>query len=193
VEAGKGTSYGAEVLLEKQTGKTTGWIGYTLSWANRKFENLNIGEAYPYRYDRRHDISIVVTHKFSDKVDVGLVWVYGTGNAITLALQKYKGFSFSGENAAGPNAPNEYNNIDHIENKNDYRMPSYHRLDLGVNIHKVKKRGERTWSFGVYNAYSRQNPMYLKFGHLKKNSDKYVLKQVSLFPIIPSVSYNFKF
>ena len=181
VEVGKGWSYGAEVLFEKRTGKTTGWIGYTLSWTNRQFEKLNDGKVYPYRYDRRHDVSVVVTHKFNDRVDVGLVWVYGTGNAVSLALQKYNGLN-----------DGNFTVVEHIGDKNDYRMPAYHRLDLGVNLHKDKKWGEATWSFGVYNAYSRRNPFYLDFGYLK-NSDKYVLKQISLFPIIPSVSYNFKF
>lgn len=182
VEIGKGNSYGAEVLLEKRSGKTTGWIGYTLSWTNRQFDNLNDGKVYPYRYDRRHDISVVMTHKFNDKVDVGVVWVYGTGNAVTLALQKYNGINESGQASI----------VEHIGEKNDYRMPSYHRLDVGVNIHKPKKWGEATWSFGVYNAYNRKNPFYLNFGYLKGSSE-YVLKQVSLFPVIPSVSYNFKF
>lgn len=186
VESGKGTSYGAEVLLEKKTGKTTGWIGYTLSWTNRQFENINNGEVFPYRYDRRHDISIVVTHKFNDKVDVGLVWVYGTGNAVTLGTQKY--------NAINPNETygTGGQEVVHIESRNNYRTPNYHRLDLGVNIHKPKKWGEATWSFGLYNAYSRQNPFYIEYGYVKNNPKK-VLKQISLFPIIPSVSYGFKF
>lgn len=182
VEIGNGNSYGGEILLEKRSGKTTGWIGYTLSWTNRKFENLNEGKVYPYRYDRRHDFSVVVTHKFNDKIDVGVVWVYGTGNAVSLPLQKYTGTGENGESTL----------VEHIGDKNGYRMPSYHRLDAGVNIHKEKKWGEATWSFGVYNAYNRKNPFYLQFGYLK-NTNEYALKQVSLFPVIPSVSYNFKF
>lgn len=184
VEVGKGWSYGAEFLLEKRTGKTTGWIGYTLSWTNRQFENLNDGEIYPYRYDRRHDISVAVTHKFNDRIDVGVVWVYGTGNAVSLALQKYNGLNDGSFSTSV---------IEHIGDKNDYRMPSYHRLDVGVNIHKDHKWGKSTWSFGVYNAYNRKNPFYLDFGYIKTNPDKYVLKQISLFPVIPSVSYSFKF
>jgi hypothetical protein len=184
VEVGRGWSYGAEFLLEKRTGKTTGWIGYTLSWTNRQFENLNDGKIYPYRYDRRHDISVAVTHQFNDHIDIGVVWVYGTGNAVSLALQKYNGL----ENDGYFNSP-----IEHIGDKNDYRMPAYHRLDVGVNIHKEKKWGQATWSFGVYNAYNRRNPFYLDFGYLKDNPNKLVLKQISLFPIIPSVSYSFKF
>jgi hypothetical protein len=184
VEVGKGWSYGAEILFEKKTGKTTGWIGYTLSWTNRQFENLNDGNPYPYRYDRRHDISIALTHKFNDRVDIGVVWVYGTGNAVSLALQKYNGLNEGNFNTT---------TIQHIGDKNDYRMPAYHRLDVGVNVHKKTKWGKQTWSFGLYNAYNRKNPFYLDFGYLKSNPNKYVLKQISLFPVIPSVNYSFKF
>jgi hypothetical protein len=183
VEVGNGYSYGLEMLFEKRTGKTTGWIGYTLSWTNRQFANINNGEEFPYRYDRRHDISFVLTHKFNDKVDIGVVWVYGTGNAITLALQKYNS---SGGVEFGDSE------VNHIDQRNGYRMPSYHRLDLGVNIHKPKKWGEATWSFGLYNAYNRQNPFYLDIGYLQGGNEK-VLKQISLFPVLPSVSYSFKF
>lgn len=183
IEVGNGYSYGAEFLFEKRTGNTTGWIGYTLSWTNRKFENLNNGEEFPYRYDRRHDISVALTHKFNDRVDIGIVWVYGTGNAVTLGLQKYNSLE---------NVNFWQNEIQHIDQRNGYRMPSYHRLDVGVNLHKEKKWGEATWSFGLYNAYNRRNPFYIEYGYLK-NSDKKVLKQISLFPILPSVSYSFKF
>lgn len=183
VETGKGFSYGLELLLEKRTGKTTGWIGYTLSWTNRKFENLNDGNIFPYRYDSRHDISVVVTHKFNDHVDIGVVWVFATGNAVTLALQQYNALNDDGYYSSV---------VEHVDERNNYRMPNYHRLDIGVNLHKEKKWGQATWSFGLYNAYNRQNPFYLEFGYLK-NSDKKVLKQISLFPIIPSVNYSFKF
>lgn len=186
VNIGNGNSYGLEVLLEKKLGKTTGWIGYTLSRSNRQFDELNFGKAYPYKYDRRHDISIAITHKFNQKVDVGIVWVYGSGYATTLAKQKYNGtqtMSNSFDNYLTP--------IDHIEERNDYRMPSYHRLDIGINFHKQKKRHTRTWSFGLYNAYSRQNAYFLYFG--SDENDDLKLNQVSIFPIIPSVSYQIKF
>lgn len=189
VESGKGWSYGGEFLIEKKQGRTTGWIGYTLSWTNRQFEEINFGEVFPYKYDRRHDIGLAVTHKFDkykdrkerDKwIDVGLVFVYGTGNATTLGLERYRSIpsGFGG------------GEVVHIDGRNNYRMPNYHRLDLGVNIHTKKKRGERTWSFGLYNAYSRQNPFFLYFGY---DNNQRVLKQISLFPILPSFSYNFKF
>ena len=183
VESGEGWSYGAEILFEKKTGKTTGWIGYTLSWTERQFENLNNGEKFPYRYDRRHDISVALTHKFNDRIDVGVVWVYGTGNAVTLPTERYRP-------AQGFNT-NFYREIGFIESRNNYRMPSYHRLDIGVNLHKETKYGSRTWSFGLYNAYSRQNPFFLYFSNDAFGNTR--LTQLSIFPIIPSFSYNFKF
>ena len=171
------------LLLEKKLGKTTGWIGYTLSWTNRQFENLNFGEVFPYRYDRRHDIGVAVTHEFNERVSIGAVWVYGTGNAVTLGLERYQPATVS--------QFSWYTDIEHIEGRNNYRMPAYHRLDLSVNLKKERKWGERTWSFGIYNVYSRQNPFYLEFGYDSVGNRK--LFQYSLFPIIPSFSYAFKF
>jgi len=190
IEIGKGWSWGAEFLIKKDIGKTTGWIGYTLSWSERKFENIGFGKIFPYKYDRRHDISVVVTHKFNDRVDVGLTWVYGTGNATTLGIERYSSLEGSLEGYLGSW------DIEYFENRNGFRMPSYHRLDVGVNLHKEKKWGNRTWSFGLYNAYNRQNPFFLYFTHEYNSQDnqyKGVLKQLSLFPVIPSVCYKFEF
>lgn len=183
VEVGKGWSYGGELMLEKKIGKTTGWIGYTLSWSNRQFDNINFGQKYPYRYDRRHDIGLAITHEFNENVSVGVVYVYGTGNAVTIGLERYRSY-----NSVFTPSGRE---VEHIESRNNYRMPAYHRLDASVNLEKDTKWGRRTWSFGVYNLYSRQNPFYLEFGNDSKGNR--VLKQYSLFPIIPSVSYSFKF
>ncbi|MFC2128386.1 TonB-dependent receptor plug domain-containing protein [Bacteroidota bacterium] len=200
IETGEGWAYGLEFLLEKKTGKTTGWLGYTLSWANRQFENISFGEIFPYKYDRRHDLSFVLMHKFNEKVDIGLTWVYGTGNAVTLSFEKYSSLESSMESdnydyyyALGWNPTG--NDIEYFEKRNNYRMPSYHRLDLGVNFHKTKKWGERTWSFGVYNAYNRKNPFILMFDGKYNNIGEYntQLIQYSLFPIIPSIAYSFKF
>ena len=126
---------------------------------------------------------MAVTHEFNDKVSVGMVWVYGTGNAVTLGLERYQPASIS--------QFDWYSEVEHIEGRNNYRMPAYHRLDLSVNLKKDRKWGQRTWSFGVYNVYSRQNPFYLEFGY--DNSGNRKLFQYSLFPIIPSFSYSFKF
>ncbi len=185
IETGLGYSYGTEVLLRKNFGKLTGWIGYTLSWSWRKFENINFGEPFPYKYDRRHDISIVAMYKLNDNIDFGMTWVYGTGNAVTLGVARYSSIFIENYNGSTYSPEIEYYN-----GRNSYRTPAYHRLDVSANFHKEKKWGERTWSVGLYNAYSRQNPFYLYFGY---QNNARVLKQVSLFPIIPSVRYAFKF
>ncbi|HNQ69441.1 MAG TPA: TonB-dependent receptor [Bacteroidales bacterium] len=188
LETGSGYAYGAEILLRKNFGKLNGWIGYTLSWSWREFENINFGEPFPYKYDRRHDISVVAIYELNENIDFGLTWVYGTGNAVTLGVARYQSiFNFD------PQYNDYYSYVPEIEyynGRNSYRMPAYHRLDVSANFHKDKKWGERTWSVGLYNAYSRQNPFYLYFGY---DNNKRVLKQISLFPIIPSVRYSFKF
>ncbi len=192
VHIGRGWSYGGELLIEKKMGKTTGWIGYTLSWTNRQFDSINFGQTYPYRYDRRHDIGIALTHEFNENVNFGIVWVYGTGNAVTLGLESYSSFNSSMvENMNSFNLPYDSYSVDHIENRNNYRMPAYHRLDVSINLKKEKKWGERTWSFGIYNAYNRQNPFFLEFTRDVNGSPQ--LSQYSLFPLIPSFTYSFKF
>jgi hypothetical protein len=188
VEYGQGWSYGLEVFFEKRIGKSTGWIGYTLSWSNRQFENISFGEVFPYRYDRRHDISIAYSHAFSDRIDIGIVWVYGTGNAVTLGLERYLSLDGAFNQWEGGFG---YQDIDFIEGRNNYRMASYHRLDVGVNFRKKKKWGERTWNVGFYNIYNRNNPFYLYFDTNVFGQTN--LYQIGLFPIVPSVSYHFKF
>jgi hypothetical protein len=182
VAQGKGWSYGVEVLLQKKKGKYTGWIGYTLSWTNRQFAEINFGKAYPYKYDRRHDISFVNIYKVSNKLDIAATWVYGTGNAVSLPLQSYLAAGVPGINS--PDAQ-------YYGGKNNYRMAPYHRLDVSINRHKKKKWGRVTWSAGVYNLYSRQNPYFLYFS--QNTYGRKQLKQVSLFPLIPNVSWTFKF
>lgn len=178
---GKGTAYGAEFLIRKNKGKTTGWIGYTLAWTNRQFDNLNRGQTFSYRYDRRHDISVVLSHKFSEKMDIGMTWVYGTGIAFTAPVSTY-GVIGNGQN------PQEITNY---TDRNALRLPAYHRFDLGMNFHKKTKWGKRTWNISVYNAYNRRNPYYL---YVRNNLDgTSEVRQVSLFPIIPSISYIFQF
>lgn len=199
VVAGKGTSYGAEFLLEKKQGNTTGWIGYTLSWSNRTVPGLNFGKAFPYKYDRRHDISAVITHKFSERIDIGAVWVYGTGLAYTLPTQVYQplpeadifqDFEEEGEEGEEENE-NTDPNIKYIGSRNNQRVPTYHRLDLSVNLHKELKWGERSWSFGVYNAYNRKNPFSVSA--LRQANGTTKLQQTSLIPVLPYFSYHLKF
>ncbi|MFO7658421.1 MAG: TonB-dependent receptor plug domain-containing protein [Bacteroidales bacterium] len=201
IATGKGWSYGAEVLLEKNEGKTRGWIGYTLAWTTRQIDSVNFGKTFPYRYDRRHDISIALTHYISKKVDVGFTWVYGTGRAVTLAQQKYPSFleyfnSYTLNPLQDYYYPNENSIIEHYESRNGFREPAYHRLDFSANFHKKVRWGERTFSFGIYNVYNRQNPFYLYYGHkysVSSSSDNIYLLQRSLYTIMPSIRYCLKF
>ncbi|MBN1769137.1 MAG: TonB-dependent receptor [Prolixibacteraceae bacterium] len=201
VEQGEGWAYGVEVMLEKTLGKTTGWIGYTWSKTERHFKSLNFDRDFPAKYDRRHDISIAFTHEFSERFDIGATWVYGTGNAVTLAVMEYPKATIPGSGSRS----SWYNeNLKDYGGRNNYRMPAYHRMDVGMNFHKQKKRGVRTWSISAYNAYNCQNPFMLMWrtdynDTYNPETGRYTqytktkLNQLSLFPIIPSISYSFKF
>ncbi|GAA4372374.1 TonB-dependent receptor [Hymenobacter koreensis] len=184
VTSGKGWAYGAEVFVQKKTGRTTGWIGYTLSWSKRRFEELNQGEIFPFKYDRRHDAKLVLIHQFKENLRLSGTWVYGTGNAVTLSRGRF--------------VLGDYTQYDDYGPRNSYRMRAYHRMDLDLSYTKKKKWGEIVNSFSLYNAYSRQNPYYLYFsrGYTDSNGnvqEKPSYKQISLFPVLPSFSKSFKF
>lgn len=185
---GEGWAYGLEFFLQKKVGKLSGWIGYTLAWSNRKFAEINFGEEYPYKYDRRHDLSIVASYEFNHKVDVSATWVYGTGNAITMPIATFPGFEYyKGHNLT---------DFQYYGGKNSYRMNPYHRLDVSINFKKNKKRVDQVWSVGLYNAYNRKNPFFIYFAReYQDNTGAYTnqARQVSIFPVIPSISYSFKF
>lgn len=177
IEIGKGRSYGGELFIQKKKGRFTGMLGYTLSWTSRQFDNLNNGAWFPYRYDRRHDVKIAGVYELAKHIEVSAEWVYGTGNAITLPIGVY----------TGPNG----NEIDIYSSRNGFRMPAYHRGDVSIKFMKEKKRHERAWIFSAYNVYNRKNAFYI---YTDQNKQGYtIFKQVSLFPIIPSISYQFKF
>ncbi|MCT4638910.1 MAG: TonB-dependent receptor [Bacteroidales bacterium] len=185
ITTGKGWSYGWEVYVVKDWKKTNFNFAYTLSWSWREFDELNKGEKYPYKYDRRHDIAIGVTHNFNKKVDVAVNWIFSTGNAFTLPKEKYIPATGDGINDYDSDA------IQYFDSRNNYRAPSYHRLDIGVNFKKKTKWGHRTWSVGIYNAYGRQNPAFL---YVKtKNNDRQALTQISLLRFVPFINYSFKF
>jgi hypothetical protein len=192
VTAGQGWSYGGELLLQKKAGRFSGWIGYTLSWTQLQFDELNFGQKYYARYDRRHDLSLVGIYEISPRITLSGTWVYGTGNAITLPLSQYQ----ASEHAPNSFGSNYWTSTNDYGAKNSFRMAAYHRLDLGIQFHKKMKRHERTWEFSLYNAYSRQNPFFYYTDSRYDQAvgkNKTVLKQIALFPIIPSFSYNFKF
>lgn len=182
IEVGSGRSYGLEIFVQKKRGRTTGWLGYTLSWTDRLFENLNFGNRYPYRYDRRHDIAVVFNHQLSKGVELSGTWIYGTGNAISIPVATYP-------TAVLPNTFRFFDGtVDYLPDRNGVRMRSYHRLDLAIRFIKRKNSNERVWTIGIYNAYSRKNPFFYFFSTDQAGNP--VVKQASLFPIIPAISYS---
>jgi hypothetical protein len=184
VDVGMGRAYGIEFLFQKKLGKTTGWVGYTLSWTKRKYPNINFGREFPYRFDRRHDVSIVLNHKFNSKWDIGIVWVYNTGISLTLP---------NSEHSVGDiNTSFWENNVRFYGERNSFKMPPYHRLDISANKHKREKWGETYWNFSLYNTYGRANAFYVFFADLDGNGVPSLYAQ-SLFTFIPSVAYGIKF
>jgi hypothetical protein len=181
---GKGWSYGTELFINKTRGKFTGWIGYTLSWTWRQFDTLNDGIKYPSKYDRRHDLSVVGTYQLSKKWKLSAVFVYGSGNAVSLPERFY---------VVGGVFTQEYSKI------NQYRLAPYHRMDLSATLTpktNPNHRWQQSWVFSIYNVYSRLNPYFIYFsqdGSPYDGSLTMKTQQVSLFPIIPAVTWNFKF
>jgi hypothetical protein len=181
---GKGWSYGAEFFINKSKGRFTGWIGYTLAWTWRKFPDINKGKVYPAKYDRRHDLSVVGIYELNPKWKLSAVFVYATGNAITLP-EKF--FLIEGV------LTQQFSEI------NKYRLAPYHRLDLSATYtpnNDKEKKVNGSWVFSVYNAYNRQNPYFYYYnqtGTSTAGNLEVQATQVSLFPVIPSVTYNFKF
>lgn len=179
---GKGWSYGTELFLKKRSGKLNGWVGYTLAWTKRQFEDLNNGEVFYAKFDRRHDLSVALNYDPTKRITIGLVFIYATGNAMMLPVSWY---------IIDNRITYEYGK------RNELRMPPYHRMDLSVTIKgKETKKFKSSWNFSVYNVYSRLNPYFL---YIDTEGDPYEgtltvkAKQVSLFPILPSVTWNFNF
>ena len=176
---GKGRAYGLEMQFKKKVGKWTGWISYTLSKTERKIDGISNNEWYNARQDRTHDISLVSTYQLNKKWTLSGNWVYYTGNAITFPAGKYT-----------------VNNqvVFYYTERNGYRMPAYHRLDLGATcVLKQTKRTLSELSFSVYNAYGRENAYTIEFRQSKSDPSRTEAVQTALFKFIPSVSYNFKF
>jgi outer membrane receptor protein involved in Fe transport len=179
---GDGYSYGAEFFINKTFGKLTGWIGYTLSWTKRNFPEVNGGKEFPAKHDRRHDVSIMISYDILPQLTTSIVWVYASGNKMTIPV----GFYFIG-----------WNMITQYSEKNAFEVPAYHRMDLSVNwTIKKTEHFEHSLNFSVYNVYNRRNPFFITIssrvnqGKMEISNTAY---QMSLFPIIPSISWNFKF
>lgn len=187
---GDGWSYGVQFLAQRKTGKLTGWIGYTWSRTMRQFnregQEINYGRPFHAKYDREHDLSITLQYRINKKWEIASTFIYGTGTRGTLALQKYKDYLFASTETY---YRNPYIQVYYVEERNNFKMPDYHRLDLGATCHMPGKKHpefEHIVNMSIYNVYCHFNPflVYPSGSQLKK---------LSLFPIIPSVSYTFKF
>jgi hypothetical protein len=184
---GNGESYGAEFFIKHNSGKLTGWIAYTLSWTNQTFKDLNFGEQFPFKYDRRHVLSLTSSYELTKKWQLSAIFTYSSGVPFTLPTGR----------AATLNSGTIFEGNYYIyEGRNNHRLNPYHRLDVSATYKKkwilFKKTGEIEWIFGVYNTYSRQNPYFVYF-LIEPITNKPQARQVALLPIIPSISFNFKF
>lgn len=178
---GRGYSYGAEFFFKKAIGKLNGWVGYTLSWTNRRFPDINNGEVFPARFDRRHDLSVVVAYDINKKWKIAATFVYGTGQATTLPIGRY---FIEGK------VVNQYGE------RNGYRMDAYHRADISATYVFVKRKHYSDITMSIYNLYNRQNPYFIYYdvdGSVANGNLEVSAKQASLFPILPSITWNFKF
>lgn len=176
---GIGRAYGVEFVLKKRLGKLSGWVGYTLSRTERKIAGINDGQWYAAKQDRTHDISIVTMYDITPKLSVSALFVYYTGNAVTFPSGKYE--------------VNGQTQLLYTE-RNGYRMPAYHRLDLGVTwVRKETEKYESSWNFSVYNAYGRENAYTITFRQNAENPAVTEAVQTSLFRWVPAITYNFKF
>jgi hypothetical protein len=188
---GTGKAYGVELFFQKKRGLLTGWIGYTLSRTERTFPEMNEGKPFPYRYDRTHDLSVVANYTISPKWQASGIFVYGTGNALTMPTGRFVyrvGYDGHEEEPV-------FTNINQYDKINDYRMPSYHRLDIAFTYTpkpNSTKRFKSSWNFSIYNVYSRYNPYFI---YIKVEEDERIVqgKKVFIFPITPAVTWNFNF
>ncbi len=189
VTQGQGNAYGLEWLFQKKLGRTTGWVGYTLSWANRQFDAINSGEWFPYTYDRRHDASVVLMHRFSDRVDFSATWVYGTGRALTLPESVFRTFLPSSFTSASSDFSGL--TVEVPSEKNAYRTSPYHRADVSLTFTKEKRTFSRSFILSVYNIYNNLNPF---FSLVEEDVDGSLsIREYGIFPIIPSIAWRAEF
>jgi len=198
VVLGDGWAYGVEVLVQRNFGDLTGWVGYTWSKSMRLFDRegqvLNDGNPFPAKYDRRHDISIVISYKINKKIDISATWVFSSGNAASLSLQEYAEAQESADDYAGVDPEGWTGYIANPSGRNNFRMPNYHRMDISANFHRSFKHCSRTINVSVYNLYNHKNPymIYESHEHTYQNYNA-ALVSLTIFPILPSVAYTLKF
>jgi len=177
---GFGRGKGLEISIEKQSGRLTGSVNYTLSKAERQFKDLNNGLSFPFKYDRLHDLNISLNAQISKKWDVTLLWVFGTGYPVTIPVEKY----FPALNLI---YDIQFNLIYYYPSLNNYRLSAYHRLDIGIHYKTLNRMGEHLLSIDIFNAYDHRNPVNMYF------IQNVAFQSVNLLPIIPSISYTLKF
>lgn len=182
VSSGEGKTYGSELFIKKSSGKLSGWVGYTLSWSDRTFKQINQGTTYPFKYDSRNNFSFTANYKLKKTIEISGNFVYYSGLPTTLPLSEYKYYS---ENKAVNTA------VQNVDVRNNFRMRDYHRLDLSISFIKEKSKGIRSWNVSIYNIYNRKNPYYVEIYQNKENGSTNI-SQYSLLPIIPSISYSYK-
>ena len=174
---GEGKSYGVELCARKNMGKLTGWLAYTLAWSKTRIEGINGGNWYDANNDRRHDINIVAMYRLSDRWTFNAAWVFNSGQAFTAPSAKYQMID---------------NWIYYYSERNGYRAPDYHRLDISAVWTKKRSWCTQQWVFGIYNLYNRYNPYLINFED-SENGARTRAVQYSLFGIVPSVAFNIKF
>ena len=184
VTQGIGNSKGFELTIEKQTGSITGSINYTLSTSDRNYAELNNGQTFPFIYDRRHDFNIFANYQISEKWDMSALWVYGTGYPATVSVEKYLPALDIYNSTSGYGGE-----IDYYPSPNNFSLPAYHRLDLSLHYNNHNRWGKYSWSFDIFNAYNRKNPVHMYYSGYKVKTIQYA----NLLPIIPSITYTFKF
>lgn len=182
VEAGKGKAWGIELFLQKKHGRSTGWASYTYSRSTRQFPTINDGQPFDFKYDRPHVLNLVYMFRISARWKASANWTFQSGAPFTIATAMFKAF-----NQPGAYDPGRYTYpAEYISGRNDFRLLNYHRLDIGLTWSKQKRSFEKYWNFSLYNVYNQKNPMY----YYVSNAG---LKGTGLFPLIPSISYGFKF
>jgi len=184
VEPGKGRTYGIELTAQKETGRFTGWAGYTLSWNDRRFPTINEGRRFWAKYDNRHYFNITGTFKASNKIHFSASWMYATGNRTTIPLDEYQSI----EEIYNIYYNIDYVNIKDISNRNNYKLSDMHHLDIEMKYYRSPKK---IWTFGIYNVYNRLNPYTATLGY--HVTDRPVIIEKSMMGIIPSVSFTYKF
>ena len=188
VEMGRGRAMGLEFFVQKTAGKATSWLAYTLAKSERQFPDgsINLGEWFPYKYDRRHNFNICLNYEISKSVDVNATWSYSSGGTTTLPVRKTTVVS-----------PERYIvSADFVQRRNNYRLPPSHRLNVGVNLHRKHRHSEGVWNLSVYNVYNRKNPNFVFVSYDTENGTGdtvLTMEKITILPILPSLSYTLNF